>query len=222
MKKLSIYAVALAAMALTACGGNKSAQTAEEAQDTKSFEQEQIEMLVKADLDRLAASIARLPKLTIVQEGENGIQLTEQEKQVKPDYLLDPSTTSADAATLAEQYRTLSALSVDKQIAALYGMPTDSYESAIAKLMADTGDPSFKVLDNAGDVHQTGEALYNAMNENGRINSFWQMVATSLIEELYVMTQNTDKFLTVFTDESAANITGRLVLLTDAVRCRCE
>lgn len=216
MKKLSFYAVALAAMVFTACGGNKSAQTADEAQDVKSFEQEQIEELVKTDLDSLAAGIAKLKKLTIVQEGENGIQLTDEEKQVKPDYLLDPAS-AEEAATLAEKYRMVSALSVDKQVAALYGMPIEDYENAIAKQIADINDPSFKAIDDVSTIHETGEALYAAMNENGRINYFWQMVATSLIEELYVMTQNTEKFITAFDDESASDITGRLVLLTDAV-----
>ena len=216
MKKLSIYAVALAAMLFTACGGNKSAQTAEEAQEVKSFEQEQIEELVKVDLDSLAAALGKLKKLPIVQKGEKGIQLSDQEKQVKPDYLLDPAVVE-EATTLAEQYRILSALSVDKQVAALYGMPIEGYENAIAKLIADINDPSLKVLDDANTIHETGETLYAAMNENGRINYFWQMVSTSLIEELYVMTQNTEKFITAFDDESAANVTGRLVLLTDAV-----
>ncbi len=216
MKKLSFYAVALAAMLFTACGGNKSSQTSDETQDVKSFEQEQIEELVKADLDSLAAGIGKLRKLAIVQEGENGIQLTDQEKQVKPDYLIDPAE-SKEATTLAEQYRMISALSVDKQVAALYGMPIEGYESAIAKLAADINDPSFKALEDVSTIHETGEALYKAMNENGRINYFWQMVATSLVEELYIMTQNTEKFITAFDDESATDITGRLVLLTDAV-----
>ena len=55
------------------------------------------------------------------------------------------------------------------------------------------------------------------MNENGRINYFWQIVASSLVEEIYVISQNTDKFITAFDDDSAANVTFRIVLLSDAV-----
>ena len=48
-------------------------------------------------------------------------------------------------------------------------------------------------------------------------NYFWQMVAGSLIEEFYVMTNNSDKFITAFDDESATSTTFRIVLLNEAV-----
>jgi hypothetical protein len=111
----------------------------------------------------------------------------------------------------------LSALSVDRKIAELYDMPTDDYSKAITKLAADINDPSFKEVEDTGSIFETTEALYKAMNENGRINYFWQLVATSLVEELFVTTQNTEKFISVFDDESASNVTFRIVLLTDAV-----
>ena len=123
MKKITFFAVAIAAMAFTACGGNKSAQTAEETDSIKSFEQTQVEEKIKIELDSLAAEVGKLKSLPIVQS-DNGIQLTAEEKQVKPDFLLAPAV-AEEAATLAEKYRILSALSVDKKIAALYDMPTE-------------------------------------------------------------------------------------------------
>lgn len=216
MKKFSFFAVAIAAVAFTACGGNKSAQNVEDAENEKSFEQEQVEEKIKIELDSLASELGKLKKLPLLQEGENGIQLTEQEKQVKPDYLLDPSAAES-ATTLAEKYRMISALGVDKTVAAMYDMPVDEYSAAISKLVADINDPSFKEIDDAGTIYETSQALYAAMEKNGRINFFWQLVATSLVEELYVLTQNIDKFIVVFDDESASSITFRIVLLTDAI-----
>ena len=55
------------------------------------------------------------------------------------------------------------------------------------------------------------------MNENGRINYFWQLAAASLVEELYIVNQNSDKFLSTFNDEAAANVTFRIVLILDAL-----
>ena len=55
------------------------------------------------------------------------------------------------------------------------------------------------------------------MNENGRINYFWQIASAALVEELYVISQNSDKFLSVFNDEAASNVTFRLILILDAV-----
>ena len=216
MKKITFFAAVIAAMAFTACGGNKSAQTTEETDSLKAFEQAQIEEKIKLELDSLAAEVGRLKNLPIVQSGENGVQLTAEEKKVKPDYLLAPSL-SEDATTLAEKYRVLSALSVDKSIAKLYEMPTEEYEAAITKLAADINDPPFKVLDDTSTIFETGQKLYDAMNENGRINYFWQIVASSLVEEIYVISQNTEKFITAFDDDSAANVTFRIVLLSDAV-----
>ncbi len=215
MKKLAMFAVAIAAVAFTACGGKKSTQAAEETDSVKSFEQEQVEAKIKVELDSLASALGQLKQLPIVQD-ENGIKLTDEEKQVKPDYLLDPAV-AENAVTLSEKYRMISALSVDKQIAALYDMPTDEYQKAIAKLVADINDPSFKEIQDANTIYETTQTLYDAMNQNGRINYFWQLAATSLVEELYVMTQNTDKFIASFDDEAASNVTYRIVLLIDAI-----
>ena len=55
------------------------------------------------------------------------------------------------------------------------------------------------------------------MEKNGRINYFWQLAASTLVEQLYVVNQNEDKFLNTLTDEAASNITFRVVLILDAV-----
>ena len=158
MKKLSIFAVAFAAFAFIACDGNKSANNPEQTDSVKSFEQEQVEAKIKVELDSLAAEVGKMKKVPFLQKDDNGIQLSEQEKQVKPDYLLNPSVAD-NAITLAQKYRVLSALSVDKAIAALYDMPVDEYDKAISKLAADLDDPSFKDIEDMSSIHETGEKL---------------------------------------------------------------
>jgi hypothetical protein len=144
------------------------------------------------------------------------VTLTKEEKQVKPDYLLAASA-AEEAATLAEKYRMLSALTVDKKIAELYEMPVEDYDKSIAKLVADVNDPSFKDIEDTGTIYETTSKLYDEMEKNGRINYFWQLAAASLVEELFVANQNSDKFLSVFDDEAAANVTFRVVLILDAI-----
>jgi hypothetical protein len=56
------------------------------------------------------------------------------------------------------------------------------------------------------------------MEKNGRINFFWQIGAAALVEQLYAINQNSDKFLSVFNDEAAANVSFRIVLILDAVK----
>ena len=213
MKKLTI--LALAAIVFAACGGNKSANVEAETDTLKSFEQEQIEASIKIHFDSIAAEFSKMEQPKFVKETKDGISLTKEEKQVKPNYLLAPAVAD-EATTLAEKYRIISALSVDKRIANLYEMPVEDYEKAITKLAADIDDPSFKAVEDAGSLFETTSALYDAMNENGRINYFWQIASAALVEQLYVVSQNKDKFLSTFTDETAANVTFRIILILDA------
>ena len=216
MKKLSVLAIAFAAFAMAACTGQKGNQTTDEADSLKSFEQEQIEANIKMQIDSISAELGKLDKLPFLKEGDGGITLTKEEKQVKPEYLLNANV-AEEATTLAEKYRLLSALTVDKKIAALYEMPVEDYDKAISKLSADINDPSFKALEDTNSLYETTNTLYDAMNENGRINFFWQMASAALIEELYVANQNPDKFLSTFTDEAASNVTFRIILILDAI-----
>ena len=218
MKKLAFFAVAFAAMVFAACGGNKSGNTVETNDSLKSFEQEQIEASIKMHVDSLASEIGKLKQLPVLQANNGTIKLTKEELQVKPDYLLNPAV-SENATTLAEKYRLLAALQVDAETAKLYEMPTDEYDKAITKLATDINDPSFKVIDGDKDapIAEATENLYNAMSENGRINYFWQIAAASLVEQLYLVNQNADKFLAAFNDEAAANSTFRIVLILDAL-----
>jgi len=215
MKKLSMLAVAFTAIVFASCG-NKTAQTTATADSVKSFEQEQIEASIKMNLDSLASVLGNLKQLPVTKNEEGKIVLTKEEKQVKPDFLLDPAV-AENAATLAEKYRTLAALQVDKQIALLYELATDDYDKAITKLAADINDPSFKAIEDEGSLYEATETLYNAMNANSRINYFWQMAASSLVEQLYITSQKTDTFIASFDDDAAANATYRIVLLLDAI-----
>ena len=216
MKKLSVLAIAFAAIAFAACGGKKSAQAEEATDSVKSFEQQQIEASIKMHVDSIASELGKLKTLPFLQDGKDGITLTKQEKQVKPDYLLTPSVAD-EATTLTEKYRIMSALSVDKKIAALYEMPTEDYEKAITKLASDINDPSFKAIEDANTIFETTTTLYDEMEKNGRINYFWQLAAAALVEQLYVINQNSEKFLSNFNDDAAANVTFRIVLILDAV-----
>lgn len=216
MKKLSFLAVVFAAITFASCGGNKGAQaTPEEDEAQKSFEQEQIEAFIKQNFDSLATQISSLKQLPLAQK-DGSVVLTEAEKQVKPTYLLDPAL-SETVMTLSEEYRVLSAMQVDREIALLYDMPVDEYDKAITKLAADINDPSFKVLDQQTDIHEGSQALYAAMDANGRINFFWQIVSAALVEQLYIISQNSDKFLASFNDETASNVTMRIILIQDAI-----
>ncbi|MBR1682870.1 MAG: hypothetical protein IJ767_00260 [Bacteroidaceae bacterium] len=215
MKKISFFAVTFAALLFAACGGNKSAQPTDEPESDKTFEQEQIEASIKMNVDSLASVIAQLKQLPIAQK--NGmIVLTEEERQVKPDYLMEAAV-AENTTILSEKYRVLSAMQVDREVADLYGMSTKEYDNEIAKLIADINDPSFKVLKESDGIYEASQDLYNAMEQNGRINFYWQIVTTALVEQMYVISHNTDKFLAAFDDDAASNLSLRIILIQDAL-----
>ena len=216
MKKIKFFMMAICAIALASCG-NKTQQQTEDQDTVKSFEQEQIEAGIRTQLDSIAGILGNLKQLPMLKDTKNGqIQLTEQEKQVKPDYLLDPITAS-DAVTLSEKYRVLTALSIDEAIAELYGMDVTAYNEATAKLAADINDPGFRIFAEGGDLQVESKEIYDAEVKAGRLNYFWQAVATSIVEQLYILEQNTDKFLPCFTDDDVANLTYRIAILQEAI-----
>ena len=216
MRKLTFFAVAFAAVLFAACGGKKAAQTTEEAAAEKSFEQEQLEASIKLNFDSLASEVARLKPLPITKK--NGmIELAEEERQVKPDYLLNPAV-AENATGLADKYRVLTAMQIDREIASLYEMPTQDFDTQLGKLIVDINDPSFEVLKGASDVYEATQELYDAMEQNGRINYYWQIVATSLVEQLYVISRNCDKFLASFDDETASDVSIRIIIIQEAIK----
>ena len=89
------------------------------------------------------------------------------------------------------------------------------------KLVADIADPAFKVFVEDADTlgHENLiQKFYDAENENGRINFFWETTAAFVIEELYVLSEDpNNKFIECFNDESASNVTYRIVLFLDAL-----
>lgn len=207
MKKFSFFVAAAAALMLASCGSKT--QQAEESQDTISFEQSQIEEKVMVELDSIADEWGKLKPIEGVYA--NGkIQLSEDELKSKPTYLLDADATN-NLTLLSQKYRALGMYLVDIEVAKLYNMDVDAYKAAIAKIVADVNDPAAAFKEE--NTPEAIKAFYVAEKENGRINFFWEQSAAVLVEQLYVISQNTDKFMPAFDDESASQLTYHIALL---------
>ena len=72
MKKITFFAAVIAAMAFTACGGNKSAQTAEETDSIKAFEQEQVEAKIKLELENGNLTVGASRNVSEEEKSEEG------------------------------------------------------------------------------------------------------------------------------------------------------
>lgn len=208
MKKLTFIAAAAAALVLASCGGKKT-QAEDTQKDTVSFEQSQIEQKIMVELDSIANIYTNLPSVSGV--FSNGkIALSDDEIKAKPTYLMDVKTID-DLSLLSQKYRALGVLSVDAKVAELYKMDVDAYKAAITKIATDVNDPSIKL-----DKEFTAEdfkAQYASAKEKGRLNFFWESATAAVIEQLYVISQNADKFMPAFDDKSASDLTYHIALL---------
>ncbi|MDO4496216.1 MAG: hypothetical protein Q4B58_00055 [Bacteroidales bacterium] len=222
MKKIALVLAAVAALAMTACGGKKAAQneSAEAPQSQESFQEQQIKMGMKVHLDSLTNAWLRIEKPMAVtynaQEGK--VKLSDAQKKVLPDYLVNPDEVMGSLESLSLKYRAMVVFDMDKEVAKLYGM-NDVYTPAINKLAAEVDDPAVKYLYNVDEkvtYQERMNKVYSLEEENGRANYFWEAAATSIIEQLYILGRNQEVFLASFTDQDAEDITFYVSLLVDA------
>ena len=211
MKKLTFVVAAAAALVLASCGNKSNAN--QELADSISFEQSQIEEKIMKELDSVADEWGKLaPVEGVFTNGK--IQLSEEELKVKPDYLLSPDVIN-DLSLLSQKYRAIGALVVDKEVAKLYKMDADAYSAAITKLATDIDDPSINLKDGA--TSENIKAFYVAEKEAGRMNFFWEASSAAIVENLFVISQNIEKFLPAFDDKTASDMTYHIALLKIAL-----
>ena len=220
MKKIAFLFAAAALFA--ACSGNKQ-QTAENneapTETVESFQEQQIKAGMSARLDSLTEAYMRVKPFAMFDKSKEGVvALTADEKKVAPDYLMNPDQIMNTLESLSLKYRALVVLDTDAQVAKLYEMP-DVYSEPVAKLMGEVNDPAIKYfMENDGKVdrQEMMKKIYKIEEEAGRANYFWEACATGIIEQLYIIGQNQDKFLASFTDKDAEDITWHLSILVDA------
>lgn len=224
MKKIA-FVFATAAL-LAACTGNKPQQEtpAEEPAATtrvakdlnESFEEQQIKAGMSVQLDSLTACWLRLGKSPIqVNAEQKTVTLSEDQKKVKPDYLINPADIMDKLESLSLKYRAMVMMNMDKTISDLYEMP-DVYSEPVSKLAAEVNDPAVTYFYETGfNSPEDMQKIYAIEEENGRANYFWEAAAVGIIEQLYILTKNEDKFLATFTDKDAEDITYRVSILVD-------
>lgn len=219
MKKLvlSLATVAL----LASCVNNNNKPNVTETEEVKSFEQEQIEATIKVQVDSLASLYSNMddsPVMVALKSGQ--ILLTDEEKQVKPDYLLAAEAAN-DLVTLSQKYRAVGIYSIDEFVAESYEMPTEELIASRSRLIVDLNDPAFDLFVKESYTDstfaKTFEEFYNAEEESGRINFFWETATSAFVEQIFILTQNPDKYLAAFDDQKAADFTYRLIILQDAL-----
>lgn len=233
--KINVYIVKksflLASVAIVAClsscgnnNGNKSENNEQqEVTSTQNALTDEINQeAVKTEFDNLKIAVGKIKMAPFVSSTADGrITLTEKEKMVKPDYLINPSVVGK-LATLSQKYHVVSMMAADLVVANMYEMPTVDMKEAMAKLLLDINDEAFTNFANTpwSDLEGASDALGFLVEEEyaaGRQNLFWDALAASLVEQLYIITRNVDKFMPMFTDETVEDFTFNFICLHEGL-----
>ena len=204
----TLTAVTLAALSFAACG-NKTTKDLQST-DTVSFEQAQIELKIMAELDSIAELWNNTQQVQTLYSNDK-LTLTDDEKKAKPTYLLKAEEVS-DLSLLSQKYRAFGIYAMDREIADLYNMDVTDLDAAMQKIAVEIGDPAigaYSKVESSSDI----KAFYVAEKDAGRVNLFWETVAAAVVENLYIMSQNSEKFLSVFDDKLATDLSYQINLL---------
>lgn len=212
-------------IAVPSCKNNNKQKQAEEAEAVDYSKETAEKMLadeINVDLANLVESAKQIKPVAFLKSQKDGkLVLSDKEKKVKPTYLLDPAAAN-DLVTLSQKYRAVGMLTSDKIIAELYEIPTTVFNESIFRLLKDINDPALEAFFTLPpmDIETNREAFATFVDDEfneGRINFFWEGVAALTVEQVYILSQNIEKFMPMFTDESAADITYNFVCLHDGL-----
>jgi len=130
------------------------------------------------------------------------VLLTEEEKMVKPDYLLDPSVASS-LVTKSQKVNALAIYTVDLQIMKLYGMPLEEVKESLAKIAAELNHPvdANAIAGSEMPTAQRTKTLYEECRERGDLSYFWQFHSAFLTETVYAVAQNPELFFSKISEE---------------------
>ncbi len=206
----------LALVSLVACG-NRGTKSHSDSSLREKDSSEYLTEKVVIKIDSLSSELGRMEEIPMFESLRKGsISLTEKEKMVKPTYLL-PLSYLPELHTLTQKHRAIAIYGVDMLVANLYEMPYKSdYRQTLAKLLLEVdNEPLTEFFNDHLDEDTLSlqtyfTKIYDAEMANGTINFFWDMVTSSLVECLYVTTQNIPKFIVCFDDRTASHITKRI------------
>jgi len=129
------------------------------------------------------------------------IELSEKEKAVKPDYLLD----LGQAETFITRDQKINALCIyflEYYVRVMYDMPTEEAKAVIGKLATDVNFP--KGTGAYSDELTSSQVIkenYRILKERGEVSFFWQCVNALLKETNYLLSKDTDFFFSKISEE---------------------
>lgn len=216
MKRIFIYTslVLVAALALSCKNNAKEDDFANEelAEAAKLFLTEDI-MKTLDEMAQICINESNVFDVSdIISSG-----LTEEEKLIQPDYLLNAEQTK-DLVTKTQKVNALAILTTERYIRKAYDMPIVETDKAISRLMLDLNHPISADENKELSPSEKVKRIYEQCKQHGDLVYFWQFNFASINELNYIIAQNPDIFFRNITDEQYASLLTRFKTTVNAVR----
>lgn len=129
------------------------------------------------------------------------LELTEKEKLVRPEYLLDLSA-SNDFVTKSQKVNAMAIYAVERGIKKIYNMPLEDTKQTIAKLAAELNHTfDIEYLQSDSPLSEKIESEYEVCKERGELAFFWRFQHAVFVETTYLLAQNPELFFSRISDE---------------------
>jgi len=176
----------------------KNTKTAEPAPEEIQAQKVALADTVLAQIDAIADEF--------IVNAQNGFtigdfKLTEKEKLVKPDYLLEPEEAN-NLVTKLQKVNALAFYIVDLGVREIYEMPLEEAKEAIATLAADVNYPfDDKQYKEDAPISERIKAEYEKCRERDELNYFWLFNNAIIAEAVYILAQNPELYYGKITEE---------------------
>lgn len=196
-KTYLLFAIAMfAVLSLVSCKSNKSNQPTPE--DVKEMKLALADSVL-AQIDALEADFQDAAGKSILFAQ---IALTDKEKMVKPDYLLDPAEVD-NFVTKDQKVSALAFYILEKNLRKAYEMPTDAAEAAISKLLVDINYPlDEELIKSDAPISEKIKSEYELCSERGEQDLYWRFQYSLLCDMNYLLASNPDLFFSKITDDN--------------------
>jgi|GEM_PF-1803018 len=186
----------VAAISVASCKTNKKTiePTQEEVQEMKQALADSVLSQIDAFAEKYWTAYDKSFSL-------KAIELSDKEKMVKPDFLLDPSVAN-NLVTKSQKTNALAMYVMDIAICKAYDMPYENRKEAAIKLATELNVPfDMEYTTSNEPASEIIKAIYNACKERGDVSLFWQFENAIVTEGIYILSQNPELFLSRITEE---------------------
>ena len=200
-KTFLIIAFTACALVAASCGNNKSSKTEQNNTDEEITEAK-IELAedVLATLDSLEQKCVEAGADFEDVIGIITSALTDKQKMVKPDYLMDPART-LDLLSLRQKVNALAILLTERPLREAYEMPLEEVDAAIARLYVEVGSPVPANMCKDLSASEIVKLAYNICKANNELCYFWMFDNAVQYNLLYLISFNSDTFFNNITPE---------------------